>query len=185
MLNLFYGSKGCDQVFEGNFFLNVLVGGGWGDVVGWWLRGLEIGGGLGDEMDALRDRGLLVLYWNPASIRKLHHIIIFPNYYIYFLEIILENSRYFDKRNNRYSKIFWRNNAIGKKNLYNTRHLPVIFLLRLLYYLLRCSNYIILLWNEFIIRLKLLFYAVHLCNIPQIFSLFRYIVSLHKLDEDQ
>lgn len=61
MLNLFYGNKGCNQEFEGNFFLNVLVGGGWGDVVGWWLRGLEIGGGLGDEMDAVRDGGVVVI----------------------------------------------------------------------------------------------------------------------------
>ena len=70
LLNLFYGNKGCNQEFEGDFFLNVLVGGGWGDVGGWWLRGLGIGGGLGDEMDAVRDQNKVwVLLCNDCQFR--------------------------------------------------------------------------------------------------------------------
>ena len=115
LLNLFYGNKGCNQEFEGNFFLNVLVGGSWGDVVGWWLRGLEIGGGLGDEMDAVRDGGVVVIILKSCIDKEIAQYNYFSKLLYIFLEIILENSWYFDKRNRRYSKIFWRNNAIGKK----------------------------------------------------------------------
>ena len=81
-------------------------------------------------------------------------------------------------------KLFEQIIPLGKKQ-YNTRNLLVIFLLRLLYYRPRGPNYMKLLWNDFIFRLKFLFYGFYLCNVPKICSLFIDIVSLYKLDEDQ